>query len=713
MVKPNDPMLVPRTITGRIAALLLIISILYSNGAKAQQPWQRLTDPAAKEVAAEFVNPPTAYANTVTWGWDGPMSREVIRKDLDSLYRLGFRAVTIEAGYHMPVAYLSDGWFQLIKEAVAAAKARNMRVWIIDEGKYPSGFAGGLFSRERPDLRMQALVSKRITLTAGQSFSMKVTSPVFSAVAFNKNDSSCKTVDVHSGELSFTADGADWELLLVQPQFKTSVTRSVNNPAGGKDTTNALCDYLSAAAVRQFLNFTHEQYKKYIGDEFGKTVLGFRGDEPDFAFIPWTPSMLQEFKQRKGYDVQPYLATFFLPKLSDEQKRIKADYWDVWSDLFGQHFFQQQADWCAANNLEYMVHLNHDDAMVGLVRSEGDFYKDFRSVQIPGIDVIWHQMWPGMVADFPKYASSAAHLFGRPRALSESFAAFNPAPNLQQARVIVNQQLVRGINLFEFMFFASTSGGRGGARGYMADTAFHTMMAYANRAAYLLAQGKPAAQIAVYFPTTSLWLGYNNAEQSTMGLAKALGTAQLDFDFIDDYSIINGTLRQGSLVNKSGQLYRVVLIPSVITLSNEVLKKLQAFAKGGGKVIFTGNQPALSVGKSFLKATPAPAMPWAQQMKEDAVPADLPWDVNFNRPAPAVRYLHRTWKDAELFFFFNEGDQPFNQQVTLQANGEVQEWDLQNGSIKTYNQVQHQKATSSIDLQLAPYEGKLLVVVKK
>lgn len=706
-------MLVPRTITYRTASLLLIIFLLYLNGAQAQQPWQRLTEPAAKEVAAAFGNPPTAYANTVTWGWDGPMSREVIQKDLDSLYRLGFRAVTIEAGYHMPVAYLSTGWFQLIKEAVAAAKARNMRVWIIDEGKYPSGFAGGLFSRERPDLRMQALVNKRITIAAGQSFSMKAASPVFSAIAFNKKDSSCKTVALHSGELSFTADGADWELFLVQPQFKTSVTRSVNNPSGGKDTTNALCDYLSAAAVRQFLNFTHEQYKKYIGDEFGKTVLGFRGDEPDFAFIPWTPSMLPEFKQRKGYDVQPYLATFFLPKLSDEQKRIKADYWDVWSDLFGKNFFQQQADWCAANNLEYMVHLNHDDAMVGLVKSEGDFYKDFRSVQIPGIDVIWHQMWPGIVADFPKYASSAAHLFGRPRALSESFAAFNPAPTLQQAKVIVNQQLVRGINLFEFMFFASTAGGRGGARGYMADKAFSALMAYANRAAYLLAQGKPAAQIAVYFPTTSLWLGYNNAEQSTMGLAKELGAAQFDFDFIDDYSIVNSALQQGRLVNKSGQAYRVVLVPSVITLSNEVLKKLQAFAKGGGKVLFTGNLPALSVGKNFLQAAPAPAITWAQQTKENGVLANLPWDVNYNRPAPSIRYLHRTLKGAQLFFFFNESDQPFNQPVTLQANGEVQEWDLENGSIKTVNQVQRQKTTSSFTMQLAPYESKVLVVVNK
>ena len=160
----------------------------------------------------------------------------------------------------------------------------------------------------------------------------------------------------------------------MQPQFKTAVTRAANNPTGGKDTTNSLCDYLSPVAVKQFIDFTHEQYKKYGGDEFGKTILGFRGDEPDYGHTPWTPTMLQEFRRRKGYDIQPYLASLFIRNLTDEQKRAKADYWDVWSDLFGEIFFKLQADWCAKNNLEYMVHLNHDEAMSGLVKSEGDFY---------------------------------------------------------------------------------------------------------------------------------------------------------------------------------------------------------------------------------------------------------------------------------------------------------------------------------------------------
>lgn len=687
----------------------LILFLLQAATANAQAPWQKLSFPTAQEVKASFQHPPSSCANSVTWGWDGPVSRETVAKDLDSLRRLGFGAVTIEAGYRMPVEYLSDGWFKLVKAAVEEAKKRDMHVWIIDEGKYPSGFAGGKFSRERPDLRMQGLVvTERINAGAGQTVSKKIAAPVASAVAVNLADSTSQTVPVRSGEVVWTAPEGAWQILVVQPQFKTAVTRAVNNPAGGKDTTNALCDYLSPAAVRQFLDFTHEQYKKYIGDEFGKTVLGFRGDEPDFAYIPWTPNMLREFEQRKGYDVQPYLASFFLRRLTEEQKRVKADYWDVWSDLFGKNFFGQQADWCAKNNLEYMVHLNHDEAMIGLVKSEGDFFKDFRSVQIPGIDVIWHQLWPGLVADFPKFASSAAHLFGRPRALSESFAAMNPAPDVQQARWIINQQLVRGINLFEFMFFSSTAGGKGGARGYMANPAFPSLMAYANRAGYLLAQGRPAAQTAVYFPTTSLWLGHNESEKSTFAVAQELLESQHDFDFIDEYSLTTSPLTKGFLTNKSGQQYHNLIIPSVNVLSRTAYNRLLEFKKGGGQVIFAGEQPSLIADKAFLSAEGAAGLQWASGKTMTASLAALPADARLDKPCASLKYLHRQWQDADLYFFFNEAAEAVDGNVTLAAKGTAEEWDADEGLVKPIN-VSGTKA-GQIKLTLKPYETKFIVI---
>lgn len=688
-----------------------LVVLLFSVATTAQPAWQKLSAPTVQQIKASFQVPPSYHSNSVTWGWNGPMSREVIARDLDSLYRRGFRAVTIEAGYKMPADYLSDGWFRLVKTAVEEAKKRDMRIWIIDEGKYPSGFAGGKFSRERPDLRMQALVVyERINAGAGQTISRKMSSPVTSAVAVNLADSSSQIITIRNNEMNWTAPEGAWQILLVQPQFKTAVTRAANNPTGGKDTTNSLCDFLNPAAVKQFIDFTHEQYKKYIGDEFGKTVLGFRGDEPEYAYTPWTPAMLQEFQQRKGYDIQPYLASFFLKNLTDEQKRAKADYWDVWSDLFGKNFFDQQAEWCARNNLEYMVHLDKDDAMIALVRTEGDFFKDFRSVQIPGIDVIWHQIWPGLVADFPKFASSAAHLFGRPRSLSESFAAMDPAPDVQQARWIVNHQLVRGINLFEFMFFGATADGRGGARGYMADQSFPSLMAYTNRASYLLAQGKPAAQIAVYFPTTSLWLGYNASEKSSFAIAQQLLESQHDFDFIDEYALTTSLLSKGVLTNKSGQQYTAIIIPSITVLSTAVYNRLQEFAKGGGQVIFAGEKPSMLVSKNFLTAESKSDFPWAAQKTIAASLSSLPNDVQLDKPAASLKYLHRRWKNADMYFFFNESENGIDVTATVAGKGKASWWDATAATVTEARGASADKLTSKVPLSLKGYETKFLVI---
>jgi len=94
-----------------------------------------------------------------------------------------------------------------------------------------------------------------------------------------------------------------------------------------------------------------------------------------------------------------------------------------------------QAEWCAKNNVEYLVHLNHEEHALRLdlpedhIRNEGDFLRDMRYVEVPGIDNL-SQLVPYAVHtpdgawdvnnNFPKLASSAAHLFGKPKVWTES-----------------------------------------------------------------------------------------------------------------------------------------------------------------------------------------------------------------------------------------------------------------------------------------------------
>ncbi len=270
---------------------------------------------------------------------------------------------------------------------------------------------------------------------------------------------------------------------------RTAVTRDVHNPTQQKDASSSLYDYLDPLGTRQFLDWVHEGYARTLGNALGHTVLGIRGDEPDFAHVPWTPDLPDEFARRKGYDPVPHLAGLFAPQPTEAMRRFRADYWDVWSDLFAERYFGALSAWCTAHGVEYLVHLNHEDRMEALVRSEGDFFRPMRSVGIPGVDAIWNQIWPDRVADFPKLASSAAHLYGRPRAFSESFAAYHTQPDLRQAGWVMNHQFARGINLFEVMFHPSSVSGHGW-QGFMADDAFPALAGYVARASYLLLPGQ-------------------------------------------------------------------------------------------------------------------------------------------------------------------------------------------------------------------------------
>jgi len=607
----------------------------------------------------------------------------------------------------------------MVKRTVELARDRDMRVWIVDEGKYPSGFAGGKFTTDAPELRMKALVvADRIELPDGDTITRQLTEDIVSAVAVNLLDSTNQILDIQSGELQWIATEGKWEVLLIKHDFRSSPTRAVNNPTRGKDPSNSLCDYLDPSATRQFIEFTHEQHKKYVGEEFGRTVLGFRGDEPDYSIrgIPWTPQIFTEFEKRKGYDIRPYVASFFTPWSSEEQQRMKADYWDVWSDLFGENFFKVQADWCAAHNMEYLVHLNHEDKMMGLVRSEGDFFECMRHVQMPGVDAIWNQIWPDKLSDFPKYASSAAHVFGKPRAFTESFAAYRERPDVKQAKWVLDHQFVRGINMVEVMFVPASSNGQIGLSGWTAAEQFPSVARYIHRTSYLLSQGRPTAQIAVYHPTTSMWLDNKESNDHVLHIMQQLLEHQRDFDFVDENALASLlTLEKGSFMNLSGQYYSTVLIPSVRSISKMALDRLKSFAASGGQVVFLGSEPALIVGKTFLNASGPADLSWAiREPSGELTPSvmeALPQpDVKLDHFCPSVKVLHRRLLDADLYFFFNESTETQLCSAIMAGSGNAQVWDAINGKIEIINSTSSDEGMAQLSLEFKPYETKFIII---
>ena len=135
------------SVTGIVACALLAAP---SFAQTAQHPWQKMQMPTAAEVAKVWVNPPSEYGPQPYFGMNGPVTIESLSKDLDMMKSLGFHAVTAQAGGGMTTTYLSPEYFAFFKQFALEAKKRDMKVWIVDDIGYPSGFAGGMFANN-PD----------------------------------------------------------------------------------------------------------------------------------------------------------------------------------------------------------------------------------------------------------------------------------------------------------------------------------------------------------------------------------------------------------------------------------------------------------------------------------------------------------------------------------------------------------------------------------
>jgi hypothetical protein len=742
------------------------------------RPWQKLQMPTAAEVAKVWVSPPSEYGPEPYFGMNGPVTIESLAKDLDTMKAMGFHAVTAQAGGGMTTTYLSPEYFAFFKQFALEAKKRDMKVWIVDDIGYPSGFAGGKFANS--PLSMQALtIGRRIPVAAGASVKEPVGADTVAVTAVSSSGEKIAIpVSDEAIDWKAPADRGEWTVLVVEHVFRTSPTRSDTNPTHQKDSSQPLEDYLNPAATAAYLQATHEGYYKAMPELFGTTIMGFRGDEPDYSIsgLPWTPAFFDKFQQVKGYDIRAYVGAILgaqgggrprpgapamppAPRLTDKELRAKADYYDVFSQMFRDGFFKPQFEWCAAHGVEYQVHLNHEEAEMELTRSEGEFIRDMKYVQVPGIDTIWHQIWTDTISDFPRLASSASHIYGYPRAFTESFAAYRPTPDISMARYILNEQMVRGINLIETMFLPATrpagspaparpaslppgaSGER--LRSVLRDPEFPALMDYVRRLSYVLSMGRPNASVALYIPSSSMWLNDKVADDTFVSTERMLSERQMDFDIVNDDALATDLkAKPGAFETASGSEYRVVIVPAAMAISEGALGRLKEFANGNGKVLFLGNVPTLIYGRTILNArtatpadfafatvetsaqmapTPTPPMqPPASAPEPQVVPPAIEAALNkvvptrpitLDAPDTALRVMTRRLKDADVYFLFNESGRPFSRAVTLKTNGKkVETWDAQTGIISPVKDATAPNGSVTVKLDLKPYETRLLLI---
>ncbi len=181
----------------------------------------------------------------------------------------------------------------------------------------------------------------------------------------------------------------------------------------------------------------------------GETIRAIFVDE---TAPSWTPDLPRLFRERYGYDLLP-----LLPALEAEDHprhvQVTADFERLRHDLFRRSFDEPLAAWCREHGIAWL--------------GEKPSYRlsELRFMDVPGCDV--GHTKAGAPTDMlrsrlrwqRRATASAAYFYGKPRSLCECFHSLGWGATMQDARLIVDELLLQGIDvLVPHAFFYSTHG---------------------------------------------------------------------------------------------------------------------------------------------------------------------------------------------------------------------------------------------------------------
>jgi hypothetical protein len=391
------------------------------------------------------------------------------------------------------------------------------------------------------------------------------------------------------GTLDWTAPAGEWHLLIL---FQQPVdTRVIGGVGQGPQL---VLDHMNRRALEAHLDRTMAAAAPELSSQYGKTVrAGFCDSLEVESEIFWTDDFLREFRNRRGYDLTPWLPFIDVPGRGNVYpsylsaplfdgpgaERVRKDYWQTVSDLWMENFFTPLSDELHARGLKARIQAH--GAPVDLLRA-------YATADIPETE----QLASGGKMEFLKLASSAAHVYGRPLVSAESFVHPGMAYKSTEESLErdANRLIAAGVNEIVYHGFPYVyldrpePGWYPFARGPMFSDHFSehntalwpaipSVNAYITHLQLVSRRARPVHRYALYIPDLAYLKWINN------GPARAT----IDYDYVNDGVLNKSSVRNGKLVVPSGAEYEVL----VLLADNESIRK-----KFAGVQIEIGELPA-------------------------------------------------------------------------------------------------------------------------
>ncbi|NLV74636.1 MAG: hypothetical protein GXY52_08135 [Chloroflexi bacterium] len=493
---------------------------------------------------------------------------------------------------------------------------RGMYTWLYDEKGYPSGTAGGYVTEFNPEYVAKGLycydywrkISGPSTYRAdvpGDKLWKALLLPVEGGdpidVTDCLNERGVLYIEVPAGQFYLF-------MMSIRRLFDgTHATESYSEPR----------NYISLSdrkAVREFINCTHENYKKVLGDEFGKGVLAMFTDEPSliswniragvFPILPWLDSYPADFEAKYGYEFYKACTAVVLRRGDDAVKR-RCDFWEFIADTIADSYFGQIQDWCRANNLKSSGHMLEEERLQAHVNNYGSFYRSMKRFDWPGIDQLATEtsalMRDGTIP-IARFIASFADINGEREVFTE-FSDHSVRERGDRAELgcyygSVNWHLAMGVN--NFTSYYSWDG--------ITKEETRELNRYTARSGGLLRMGSRDSRVALFYPEAAMWESYIpntnvraiDYSEATQALDDAFAQAswdlvqrQIDFDYIDCALLLEGEIQDGRLIYRD-RAYSALVLPCARVLEEAAMAKLLECEAAGIAILFCGEAPRLS-----------------------------------------------------------------------------------------------------------------------
>jgi len=558
---------------------------------------------------ANFSQPPRDYGILPFWFLNGELDLDEMRYQLREFREKGMPGIILHGRYGLETSYIGELYLDRIHFAVEEAEKMGLQTWIYDEMNWPSGTADKRVLKARPDLAQRYIECINFTvrgpwftyLTGADSRynDFEKSTPV--AAFAMRLDGNKEVIDL-TPNLSFEnvipweAPAGNWRLMYIVEKI-----------------ADYYIDAMNPEATAEFLKLGYEPYASAVNGKMSSQMLGFYTDEPAMHYylssaenpvVPWTKDMFRRFQQRNGYNLRPRLPDLFFD-ISPDSARIRYDFYNTTTEFYSQAYYQQIHEWCQKNNVLFTGHLLYEEWLRRLIRVEGNLFKHYPHLDVIGVDhlypIIGNRDRPDEHVAM-KVGSSAAHQFGSPRLLCESFGGIFMDATMQRMKWIADWEYVLGVNLLNPHGFHYTL--EGPRKRDWPPSMFYQypwwpyygeFSNYISRLSHLLSGGKHVAKVAVLWPMNAMFATYTPQSHNAIGdrterdfntLTDLLLRLHFDYDYLDEDVLAEAELSDNT-IRVGDEAHELLILPPMAHIKLSTLEKLEEFVAQGGRVLGT------------------------------------------------------------------------------------------------------------------------------